>query len=113
MNIDITPTRDGAYCVTAHLEGGGPAHDFFATKQEAVEFATSFYGGAVEEVKPEAPKAVIYEAHSYTRSGKSLFDGFTWAFEGGGVSHGPFKNRAQAEANIQQTLAKMTQKVGA
>jgi hypothetical protein len=48
----------------------------------------------------DAPQAVIYEAYSYARSGKAVFDGYTWAFSGSKFTHGPFKTRAEAEANI-------------
>jgi len=52
MTIDIapSPTTAGLWCVTAHTEAGD-CHDFFSSKEEAVAFAQSFYGGQLVAVQ--------------------------------------------------------------
>lgn len=54
MNITIAPaTPAPGYCVTAELPSG-LAHDYFPTREAALAFATTFYGGTVQPTPPAA-----------------------------------------------------------
>jgi hypothetical protein len=64
MQIDVMPTKNTqGWVVVAHTESGD-CHDFFATKEAALDFALRFYGGRVVPIK-RIPKTTEAKLRHY------------------------------------------------